>query len=162
MNSRDRETLIGAGVMLAAALVLGLSYGTAGRASVPGYDLVANFNHADGIGLGSDVRLSGVSVGKVVGQSLDTRFRAVVTMRLAPEVPVPADSAALIQTDGLLGSKYIALQPGADETNLKPGETLQYVQDSMNLQELLELIVAQAQAKRSGEDSKGGAADKPR
>lgn len=161
MNSRNRDTLIGAGVVLLLVLLLGLSYGGAGRASVPGYDLVASFNHADGITAGSDVRLSGVSVGKVVAEHLDDRYRAVITMRLAPGVPVPADSAALIQTDGLLGAKYIALQPGADETNLKPGEAMRYVQDSMNLQDLLELIVAQAKARRAGQDPKGGTADKP-
>lgn len=162
MNSRDRETLIGAGVVLAGAVVLAVAYGGVGRASVPGYDLVAHFNRADGIGLGSDVRLSGVSVGKVVGQSLDDHFRAVITLRLAPDVPVPADSAALIQTDGLLGAKYIAIQPGADEANLKAGEELHYSQDSMNLQDLLELIIAQGKAKRvAGADKTGGAADKP-
>ena len=47
-------------------------------------------------------------------------------MRLAPEVQLPTDSAALIQTDGLLGAKFITLQPGADEANLKPGEVLHY------------------------------------
>ncbi|PKU21415.1 MlaD family protein [Telmatospirillum siberiense] len=161
MNSRDRETLIGAGVVLAGALILAVSYGGAGRASLPGYDLVAHFNKADGIGLGSDVRLSGVSVGKVAGQALDDRFRAIITMRMAPDVPVPADSAALIQTDGLLGAKYIAIQPGADEVNLKAGEEMRYSQDSMNLQDLLELIIAQAQAKRAGANKTGGAAAKP-
>lgn len=161
MNSRDRETLIGAGVVLAGALILAVSYGGVGRASLPGYDLVAHFNRADGIGLGSDVRLSGVSVGKVVGQSLDDRFRAIITMRMAPNVPVPTDSAALIQTDGLLGAKFIAIQPGADEVDLKPGEEMRYSQDSMNLQDLLELIIAQAKAKRAAANKTGGAAAKP-
>jgi phospholipid/cholesterol/gamma-HCH transport system substrate-binding protein len=161
LNSRDREALIGACVVLVGALVLAFSYGTTGRASIPGYDLVARFNKADGIGLGSDVRLAGVSVGKVVGQSLDDHFRAIVTMRMTPGVPVPTDSAALIHTDGLLGAKFIALQPGADETTLKPGEELHYTQDSMVLQDLLELIIAQAEAKRSGSDTQGGAASKP-
>ncbi len=163
MNSRDRETLIGACVVLVGALVLAFSYGSAGRAALPGYDLLAHFNKADGIGLGSDVRLSGVSVGKVVGQALDDHFRAVITIRMAPGVPVPTDSAALIQTDGLLGAKFIALQPGGDEADLKPGDALRYSQDSMNLQDLLELIIAQAEAKRSapGTSNTGGAAAKP-
>jgi phospholipid/cholesterol/gamma-HCH transport system substrate-binding protein len=161
LNSRDRETLIGACVVLVGALVLAFSYGSAGRASLPGYDLAVRFNKADGINLGSDVRLSGVSVGKVVGQALDDHFRAIVTMRMAPDVMLPTDSAALIHTDGLLGGKFIALQPGADETYLKPGEQLRYSQDSMNLQDLLELIIAQAEAKRSGQGNTGGAANTP-
>ena len=161
MDSRDRDSLVGAAVFLVGALVLAFSYSAVGRHTVPGYDLVARFNRADGIGIGSDVRLSGVVVGKVVGQTLDDRFRAVVTMRLAPDIEVPDDSAALIQTDGLLGGKYLTLQPGASEVNLKPGETLRYSQDSMNVQELLELIVAQGDAKRTGQDKAGGAATPP-
>jgi phospholipid/cholesterol/gamma-HCH transport system substrate-binding protein len=161
LNSRDRETLIGACVVLVGALVLAISYGSTGRASLPGYDLVAHFNRADGIGLGSDVRLSGVSVGKVVGQRLDDHFRAVITIRMIPGISVPTDTAALIQTDGLLGAKFIAFQPGADETELKPGDELRYSQDSMNLQDLLELIIAQAEAQRSGSSNTGGAAAKP-
>jgi phospholipid/cholesterol/gamma-HCH transport system substrate-binding protein len=161
LNSRDREAVIGACVVLVGALVLAFSVGSTGRASLPGYDLIARFNKADGIGVGSDVRLSGVSVGRVVRQTLDGQFHAIVTMRMHPDVPVPTDSAALIHTDGLLGAKFISLQPGADETNLKPGDALQYSQDSMNLQELLELIIAQAEAKRSGSGNLGGAAAKP-
>jgi phospholipid/cholesterol/gamma-HCH transport system substrate-binding protein len=161
VDSRDRDSLTGAAVFLVGALVLAFSYSAVSHTSVPGYDLAAQFNKADGIGIGSDVRLSGVVVGKVVGQTLDDRFRAVVTMRLAPDILIPDDSAALIQTDGLLGAKYIALQPGADEVNLKPGETLHYSQDSMNVQELLELIIAQADAKRAGQGKAGGAAIPP-
>ncbi len=150
LDTADRDTVIGAGVILIGAALLVLAYyGVGGRASTAGYNLTAAFNKADGIGLGSDVRLSGVSIGRVVAQSLDDRFRAVVTMRLPPSIELPDDSAAVIQTDGLLGAKYISLQPGADEDNLKPGQQIRYTQDSMNVQDLLELIIAQGEAKRN-------------
>jgi phospholipid/cholesterol/gamma-HCH transport system substrate-binding protein len=151
MTSRDRETLIGAGVLLVGVAVLVLAYGGAGRASVAGYDLIARFHRADGIAVGSDVRLSGVSVGKVVGERLDHQFRAVVAMRVAPDIEVPDDSAALVQTDGLLGAKFIALQPGGSETNLKPGQELHYTQDSMQLEDLLAQIIAQGKSRRAAE-----------
>jgi phospholipid/cholesterol/gamma-HCH transport system substrate-binding protein len=155
--SRRREAIIGAGVMLLGAAVLAFAYGASNRAAVPGYELVARFNKAEGIGVGSDVRLAGVPIGKVVGQSLDDRFRAVIRFRVAPDILIPDDSAALIQTDGLLGAKFIALQPGADETNMKPGEELRYTQDSMNVQDLLEMIIAQGKAKRAGKPQSGAA-----
>ena len=157
MITRQRETAIGACVVLFGAIVLAIAYGTGGRASVPGYELSARFNKAEGISQGSDVRLAGVTVGKVVGQTLDDRFRAVIRFRVAPSVQLPDDSAALVQTDGLLGAKFIALQPGGDETNLKPGDELRYTQDSMNVQDLLELIIAQAQAKRAVKPQAGTA-----
>ena len=154
LTDADRETLIGGVVLLAGAILLAGVYGMTGHRTVPGYDLSARFNKAEGIVLGSDVRLSGVSVGRVVGQKLDDRFHAVITMRVAPSVALPRDSAALIQTDGLLGGKYIALQPGADETALKSGEQLGYSQDSMDIQDLLALIIAEAKARRA-EQKKG-------
>ncbi len=160
-NSADRETLIGGAVIVVGAVVLAIVYGTAGRAELPGYDLTAQFNRAEGINVGSDVRMAGVMVGKVVSQNLDERFRAVVTMRLQPGTVVPDDSAALIQTDGLLGGKFIALQPGGDETNLKPGDEIRYTQDSISVDDLLELIIGQAEAARSASGQSGGAAKTP-
>jgi phospholipid/cholesterol/gamma-HCH transport system substrate-binding protein len=130
---------------------LAFAYGVKSGASVPGYDLVASFDKAEGIGVGSEVRMSGVTIGKVVAQGLDGGFRAVVRIRVDPTVQVPKDSAALIQTDGLLGSKFISLQPGGDESNLAPGAKIQLTQGSMNVQDLLELIVGQAEAKHAGQ-----------
>ena len=146
---RESETAIGAAVLAFGALILGLTYGSSGRASMPGYDLVARFNKAEGVSSFTDVRLGGMVVGKVVGQSLDDNFRAVIRIRIDPTLKLPDDTAALIQTDGLLGAKYISLQPGAEDNILKPGDEIQYTQDSVNVQDLLELIIAQAKAKRA-------------
>ena len=160
MDSRDRHRVIGAGVAMAGLTVLIVAYAGVGRSDVPGYELVARFDKADGLGLGSDVRLSGVGVGKVVGQTLDARFRAVITMRVAPGVTLPDDSAAAIQTDGLLGAKFIALQPGASDAALSAGAEFHFTQGSMNVEDLLELVVAQAESKHSGHGKvpAGGAA----
>ena len=146
---RESETAIGAGVWLLGAVVLIFTYGMGGHSKVPGYELVARFNKAEGISTGTEIRLSGMVVGKVVDQSLDDSFRAVVRFRLDPKLQMPEDTAAVIQTDGLLGAKYISLQPGAEDNMLKPGDELQYTQDSVNVQDLLELIIAQAKAKRA-------------
>ena len=146
---RESETALGAAVLAFGALILGLTYGSSGRASMPGYDLVARFNKAEGVSSFTDVRLGGMVVGKVVGQSLDDNFRAVIRIRIDPTLKLPDDTAALIQTDGLLGAKYISLQPGAEDNILKPGDEIQYTQDSVNVQDLLELIIAQAKAKRA-------------
>jgi phospholipid/cholesterol/gamma-HCH transport system substrate-binding protein len=143
-----RETLIGAVVLVAAIAVLAIAYGSGAGKQVAGYDLKARFAKADGIGIGSAVRLAGVDVGQVVAQRLDSRFRALVTLRVASGVELPTDSAALIETDGLLGSKFISLQPGADDKNLKPNAEFQFTQSSMNLNDILELIVSQAESKR--------------
>jgi phospholipid/cholesterol/gamma-HCH transport system substrate-binding protein len=147
-NPIGRETVIGAAVLAVAVVVLGMAYGGRVDQRAPGYDLKARFAKADGISIGSDVRLAGVSVGQVVAQELDPKFHALLTLRVAPSVALPKDSAALIETDGLLGAKYVSLQPGADEKNLKPNSEFQFTQSSMNLNDILELIISQAQSKR--------------
>jgi len=144
----ERETVIGAIVLVAAACVLALAYAGNVERKPPGYELDARFAKAEGVDLGSDVRLAGVKIGKVVGQRLDERFRALITMRIAPAVQLPTDSAALIETDGLLGAKFIAIQPGADEADLKPGAEFQFTQGSMNVSDILELIISQAKVSR--------------
>lgn len=147
----DRDIVTGAVVVAVAAILLGLVYGKdpgAGGAGGNGYTLTATFNKADGVSVGTEVRVSGVPVGKVVEQSLDDRFRAVIRLDIATGVQVTADTGAAIRTDGLLGAKYIELQPGADESMLKPGDAIPFTQDAMVLEELLDMIIQQARAKR--------------
>lgn len=146
-----RDTFIGAIVVLVAAILLALVYAKEDgpkRGAEAGYLLAARFSRADGIAVGSDVRLSGVSVGKVVEQRLAPDFRAVLTLRIAANVKLSADSAAAIQTDGLLGAKYIELKPGGDDMVLSPGQEIAYTQDAMVLEELVDMIIQQAKAKR--------------
>ena len=149
MSIVDRETITGAVVLLVGMVFLGLVYGGSGRSEVPGYDLTARFSRAEGVAVGSEIRMSGMVIGKVIAQRLDERFRAVIRFRVTPDIQVPKDSAAVIQTDGLLGGKYIALQPGGDEEILKPGAEMRYTQDSVSVADLLALIVSEGQARRA-------------
>lgn len=147
----NRDTIIGAIVVLVAVAMLALVYAKEdgpNRDAAAGYLLGARFNRADGIAVGSDVRLSGVSVGKVVKQTLAPDFRAVLTLRIASNVKLTADTAAAIHTDGLLGAKYIELKPGGDDAELQPGQDIAYTQDAMVLEELVDMIIQQAKAKR--------------
>jgi phospholipid/cholesterol/gamma-HCH transport system substrate-binding protein len=145
----ERETAIGAVVLVVGVFIMALAYGGTADNKMNGYDLQANFAKAEGINVGAEVRLAGVAVGKVTAQRLDPHFRAQLTLRMAPDVKLPRDSAALIETDGLLGSKFVAVQPGADEADLKPGGSFQFTQSSMNVTDILELIISQAKAARA-------------
>ena len=145
----DRDAVVGAVVVAAAALLFAMVYGKAATsADGAGYLLTARFSQADGIGVGSQVRLSGVTVGKVVGEKLDPQFRAVTSLEVAANLALPTDTAAVIQTDGLFGSKYIDLRPGAEDAVLKPGAEITYTQGSMMIENLLGMIVNQARIKR--------------
>jgi phospholipid/cholesterol/gamma-HCH transport system substrate-binding protein len=151
MASRfDRDTVTGAAVVLVGALLMTIAFSIGGKAteSSDGYTLAARFNRADGISVGSSVRVSGTVVGKVVAQTLDDRYRAVLTLRLRSDVQLTSDTAAVIYTDGLLGAKYVELKLGGDDCMLKPGQEIQYTQDAVVIEDLLDMIIQQARAKR--------------
>lgn len=106
--------------------------------SVPSaFKLYAYFNKADGISVGSNVRLAGIDVGKVSAMELDPFFRVKMTLSFNKKMLMPIDTAAVIETQGLMGAKYLELTPGGDDENLKFGDTLEYTQDVLLLDELL-------------------------
>lgn len=148
-----RDTVTGAVVVLVAVLAFSWIYAKEDalkgkNASAQGYLVSASFNRLDGISVGSDVRISGVSVGKVMAQRLSPDFRAVTMLSIANGIELPADTAALIRTDGLLGDKFIDLQPGGDEKLIPPGGAVVYTQDAMVIEDLLDMIIKQGRAKR--------------
>lgn len=133
---------------LAVIALLGFSRPTPQTQS-DGYELVGVFKQADGVGLGSEVRLAGLPVGRVVGHTLDEHYRAVLTVRLdRDDIILPEDTAAKIETDGLLGAKYIELEPGGAFDMLSSGDRLSYTQDAVIVEELLATIVSRAKVAR--------------
>jgi phospholipid/cholesterol/gamma-HCH transport system substrate-binding protein len=139
MASNAAETLIGAVVLAAAG---GFLFYAANTADVgvtgPGYELVAKFRKAEGIDVGGDVRIAGVKVGSISGMELDAKtYFATVTFVINDEVKVPEDSLAKITSASLLGDSYIAIDPGAADLMLEPGEELSFTQSSVSVGDLI-------------------------
>jgi phospholipid/cholesterol/gamma-HCH transport system substrate-binding protein len=132
------ETIMGAVVLVVAGLFLFFAYSSSNVRATDGYELIARFNKVDGLANGSDVRLSGIKVGSVIGQSLDPKtYRAVVRISVDSSLKLPEDTTARIQSDGLLGTAYMVLDPGGSEELLQPGGQIHYTQDAINLVDLL-------------------------
>ena len=103
-----------------------------------GYVLIAKFDKVDGIRAGSDVMMSGIKVGTVVDQQLDREtFLAVLQITVSEELALPEDSAIKVTSAGLLGDKYLSIEPGGAETNLQAGGEFQFTQGSVDLIDLL-------------------------
>jgi len=145
-NAGTKEILVGMSVLTAFFLVLAYLYGGKSvtvQAASKDYRISAKFNKVDGLVPGDAVRLGGIKIGTVEKQTLDKHFRAVLTFRINGDIPLPKDTSVAIHTDGLFGSKFVVLEPGGDETNLKDGDMINFAQDAVILSELLELIIAQ-------------------
>ena len=139
MQNSTVETLIGAVVIAVAAVFLFFAYTGSGVGGISGgYDVTARFNRADGVNVGTDVRLSGIKVGTVNSLSLDPKtYNAVVTLAVDNSVKLPDDSSVRITSDGLLGNQYLSIEPGGSMQMIKPGGQIENTQGSIDLIGLL-------------------------
>jgi phospholipid/cholesterol/gamma-HCH transport system substrate-binding protein len=153
MRGNMIETVMGAVVILVAALFLVFAYKTSQLRSVSGYQVTADFARVDGIRQGSDVRISGIKIGSVVGEDLDPKtFLANVRMSIDPAVQLPADTVAEITSAGLLGDKYMSLVPGGSEKVIPPGGRITYTQSSVSLENLIgQMMFSAPAAKKEGD-----------
>lgn len=138
MGKHVIETIMGAVVLLVAAGFLVFAYRSSEVSSAGGYKLLANFDRADGLGVGTDVRISGIKVGYISEQTLNPKtYLAEVAMTIDESVKIPTDSVAEVASDGLLGGKYLAIIPGADTSTLKEGQRIKYTQSSISIESLI-------------------------
>jgi virulence factor Mce-like protein len=114
-SGRQLLTMVAfAGSCIGLLLFLWLSFGGTIPLSAAGYRLTAEFDSAFELGQQSDVRISGVSIGKVVSVSLDRRTGLTkALMQIDPKyAPRPVDTRAILRQKTLLGEAYIELSPG--------------------------------------------------
>ena len=138
MTDDSRAELFAGGIVLAVAA--GFLLLAAGPRLMPGggYDLIAAFPNVEGIETGSEIRMAGVPVGRVTAISLNPEtYLAEAKLRLRDGVVLPTDSAAVIQSDGLLGGAYLELQAGGSLDNLAPGDEIEDVQGAVSLLSLM-------------------------
>ena len=139
MNSKALETLVGAAVIVAAAIFFLFAYRTAGLGGpVGGYHVTAQFNNIAGVAVGTDVRIAGVKVGTVVGQSLDPKsYQARLDMLVQPQIQLADDTSVKITSEGLLGANFVALEPGGSDTKLADGGEISYTQGAVDMWSLI-------------------------
>ena len=105
--------------------------------------LYAKFNNIDGIKVGSVVKIAGVNVGSVEDIELDTGdLNVKLTMRFRSDVSIPSDSVISVNSEGLLGGKYLGIETGIEETYLQNGEYFSSTQSTMNIEKLIGKVVA--------------------
>ena len=114
------ETILGAVVILVAALFLHFAYNHSDVQPVTGYTVIANFPMVDGLKDGLDVRINGVKIGTVNDMQLITKpgpnqFLVKVSLTVDQNIKLPDDTMAMIATESLLGGKYMSLEPGIDD-----------------------------------------------
>lgn len=109
-----------------------------------GYRVTAEFDNVGDLKTGSPVTMAGVRVGEVEDIRFDSRsYKAVVSLRIDREFSqIPEDSDASVQTQGLLGGKYIGIGPGGSDTYLAEGGRIELTQSALVLENLVNRLFA--------------------
>ena len=101
------------------------------------YTLDAAFTNVSGLKKGSEIQLSGVTIGTVRTISLDKDNMALVSMQLDDKVQLPLDTMASIKTQGIIGDKYIQITLGGDTEMYKSGDVLVDTESTVDIESLI-------------------------
>ncbi|MCK5777873.1 MAG: outer membrane lipid asymmetry maintenance protein MlaD [Rhodospirillales bacterium] len=142
MKKNAVETILGAVVLVTALVFLVFALNTAQVRSVDGYKVTAAFFKVGGLTNGSDVRINGIKVGTVNDLSIDAgTYDAVVSMSVRPDVKIPADSVAAIGSAGIIGGKFVSIQPGGAKEYLADGGKIARTKDFKSLEDQVGEII---------------------
>lgn len=126
---------------IAAIAYLSISVGGFTFDNTGGLKVSADFNETGDLTVRAPVVIGGVRVGEVTRISLQPDFRARVDLDLDRSLKLPADTSAQIVTAGVLGNRYIELQPGGDDRLLKSGDKITYTESAVILERLIGQLV---------------------
>lgn len=103
------------------------------------YRITARFSNVGDLKNRAPVKIGGVTVGLVENITLDpVEFSAVVEMQIDRRFSdIPNDSGASILTSGVLGDRYIGLDPGGSFEVLADGDEIFVTQSAVVLETLI-------------------------
>jgi phospholipid/cholesterol/gamma-HCH transport system substrate-binding protein len=121
--------------------MLGKFFGAGGVADNLGgsYVLKARFTNVGALSVGAPVKMAGVPIGSVMAVRADpVKLDAEVLLAIDKKYDqIPDDSAAAVFTSGLIGTQYVAIQPGGSPEMLKNGDEMVLTQSAMQLEDLI-------------------------
>ena len=102
---------------------------------------IASFNDVSGISVGSNIKLAGVTVGKVLEIKLDEiTYTAEMVLGINRKIKIPNDSEIIITSEGLLGGNYVSISPGGSDIFLSENENFSFTQSSLSLNNLIQIF----------------------
>jgi phospholipid/cholesterol/gamma-HCH transport system substrate-binding protein len=118
--------------------------------------VTARFDNVGDLQAGAPVSMAGVKIGRVSGVVFDsTDYKAVVSLVIESQYNrIPDDTWAGVETAGLLGAKYVGLDPGGSETYLVAGSQIDNTQSAMVLEKLINKLFAAFASKDDADSSK--------
>ena len=102
------------------------------------YEVFAEFNSVSGLKSGASVEIAGVEVGRVGRIGLDPKSQmAKAALRIRTGTNLSDDVIASVRTRGIIGDKFILLQPGGSGRMLAAGSRIRETESALDLEEML-------------------------
>jgi len=134
------ETSVGVFVLIGLICVgyLTIKLGKMEWVSSDTYSVVAKFSSISGLKEGALVEIAGVEVGKVDSITLDREdMTAVVSISVQNNIELDDETIASVRTSGLIGDKYIRLEPGGGFEMLSEGDRIVETQAAIDMEEMV-------------------------
>jgi len=142
MNKRPVETIMGIVVLVVAAVFMWFAYEVSDLQVVKGYEINARFMKVGGLNTGADVRINGIKVGTVLSQKINPEdYMVDVKMSILPNIVLPEDSVISVAGDGLMGEKFIKVDPGKSAEKIQPGSIISNTKDAKSLEDMVGEII---------------------
>ena len=142
MNKRPVETIMGIVVLVVATLFMMFAYRVSDLQVVKGYEIKARFLKVGGLNTGADVRINGIKVGTVISQEINPiDYMVDVKLSILPNISLPEDSVISVAGDGLMGDKFIKIQPGISDKKLSQGDVAKNIKDAKSLEDMVGEII---------------------
>jgi len=106
------------------------------------YSLYARFSSVSGLRVDSPIEINGIEAGRVAQLSIDPEKQvALVELKIKKGIEVYDDAIASIKTSGLIGDKFVKIDPGGGGDILKPGGTITETTSPLDIEDLISKYV---------------------
>ena len=140
MKKYSIETIVGIFVVIGLVCVAYMTI-KLGKVTLLGdnyYSLYANFSSVSGLRVGNPIEIDGIEVGRVENLIFDQEKQtAVAVLKIRKDIKVYDDAGASIKTAGLIGDKFINIEPGGGGQILKPGGRISETNAPIDIEELI-------------------------
>lgn len=127
MKKYSQEVTVGVFVLIG-LLCIGYMTVKLGNLSIFGDNansFYARFTSVAGLKVGNSVDMLGMEIGRVAAFKMDQENQvAIVELRVKEGIKIYEDAIASIKTAGLIGEKFVSIDPGGADELLKPGGTI--------------------------------------
>ncbi|MDJ0801664.1 MAG: MlaD family protein [Desulfobacterales bacterium] len=140
MKKYSHETIVGIFVVLGIVLIyyMAISLGEVSLVGENNHTYYAPFSTVSGLRVGNSVEMIGMEIGRVADFQMDQdKLQAIVALEVDKDIKIYDDAIASIKTAGLIGDRFVQIDPGGGGDLLADGDTIIETESPIDLGELI-------------------------